>query len=79
MCDSFDGPPPVGQVKAVDPEAEALMVEAKEYQKEGRMSKSCTPLNEIVRYHALAPNAPEARYLENSSIAIHKVICMLML
>lgn len=63
MCDSFDGPPPVGQVKAVDPEAEALMVEAKEYQKEGRMSKSRTPLKEIVRYHALAPNAPEARYL----------------
>ncbi len=53
----------MGQVKAVDPEAEALMVEAKEYQKEGRMSKSRTPLKEIVRYHALAPNAPEARYL----------------
>ena len=63
MCDSFDGPPPVGQVKAVDPEAEALMAEAKEYQKEGQMSKSRTPLKEIVRYHALAPNAPEARYL----------------
>lgn len=63
MCDSFDGPPPVGQVKAVDPEAEALMVEAKAYQNEGRMSKSRTPLKEIVRYHALAPNAPEARYL----------------
>ena len=53
----------MGQVKAVDPEAEALMVKAKEYQKEGRMSKSRTPLKEIVRYHALAPNAPEARYL----------------
>lgn len=63
MCDSFDGPPPVGQVKAVDPEADALMVEARAYQKEGRISKSRGPLKEIVRYHALAPNAPEARYM----------------
>lgn len=39
------------------------MVEAKEYQKEGRMSKSRSPLKEIVRYHALAPNAAEARFL----------------
>lgn len=63
MCDSFDGPPPVGQVKAVDPEADALMVQARAYQKEGRISKSRTPLKEIVRYHALAPNAPEARFM----------------
>lgn len=63
MCDSFDGPPPVGQVKAVDPQADALMIEAKTYQKEGRISKSRAPLKEIVRYHALAPNAPEARYM----------------
>lgn len=63
MCDSFDGPPPIGQVKAVDPQADALMVEAKAYQKEGRISKSRGPLKEIVRYHALAPNAPEARYM----------------
>lgn len=63
MCESFDGPPPIGQVKAVDPEADALMVEAKAYQGEGRMAKSRGPLKEIVRYHALAPNAPEARFL----------------
>lgn len=63
MCDSFDGPPPVGQVKAVDPEADALMAEAKAYQEEGEMSKSRGPLKEIVRYHKLAPNAAEARYL----------------
>lgn len=63
MCDSFDGPPPVGQVKAVDPEADKLMDEAKAYQKAGEMSKSCSPLKEIVRYHALAPNAAEARFL----------------
>lgn len=63
MCESFDGPPPVGQVKAFDPQADELMVEAKEYQKEGRMSKSRSPLKEIVRYHALAPNAAEARFL----------------
>lgn len=63
MCDSFDGPPPIGQVKAVDPQADALMAEAKAYQKAGLMSKSRGPLKEIVRYHALAPNAPEARFL----------------
>ncbi len=63
MCESYDGPPPVGQVKAVDPQSDALMVEAKAYQKEGRMSKSRGPLKEIVRYHSLAPNAPEARFL----------------
>ncbi len=63
MCESFDGPPPVGQVKAVDPQADALMAEAKALQKEGRMSKSRSPLKDIVRYHALAPNAPEARYM----------------
>lgn len=63
MCESFDGTPPVGQVKAVDPVADALMVEAKAYQKEGLMSKSRGPLKEIVRYHALAPNAPEARFM----------------
>lgn len=63
MCESFDGPPPVGQVKSVDPQADALMAEAKALQKEGRMSKSRSPLKDIVRYHALAPNAPEARYM----------------
>ncbi len=63
MCDSFDGPPPIGQVKAVDSVADALLAEAKAYQKDGFMAKSCKPLKEIVRYHALAPNAPEARFL----------------
>lgn len=63
MCDSFDAPPAVGQVKAVDPEADALMAEAKAYQEEGKMSESRSPLKEIVRYHKLAPNAAEARYM----------------
>lgn len=63
MCGSFDGPPAVGQVKAVDPEADALMAEAKEYQEAGEMEDSRGPLKEIVRYHQLAPNAAEARYL----------------
>lgn len=63
MCGSFDDIPPAGQVKAVDPEADALLAEAKAYQAEGRMAKSRTPLKEITRYHRLAPNAPEARYL----------------
>ena len=67
MCDSFDGPPPIGQVKAVDPEAEQLMVEAQEYQKEGRTRKSRNALKEITRFHALAPNAPQARFMLGKS------------
>lgn len=67
MCESFDGTPPVGQVKAVDPQADALMVEAKAYLKDGRASKARGPLKEIVRYHALAPNAAEARFLLGQS------------
>ncbi|MBR2145281.1 MAG: tetratricopeptide repeat protein [Akkermansia sp.] len=67
MCDSFDGPPPVGQVKAVDPEADALMAEAKAYQAEGKASKARSSLKEIVRYHKLAPNAAEARYMLGQS------------
>ena len=67
MCDSFDGPPPVGQVKAVDPEADALMAEAKAYQAEGKVSKARSSLKEIVRYHKLAPNAAEARYMLGQS------------
>lgn len=67
MCESFDGPPPVGQVKAEDPQAESLMVEAKAYQKDGEMTKMRGPLKEIVRYHSLAPNAAEARFLLGQS------------
>lgn len=63
MCESFDGPPPIGQVKDVDPQADSLMVEAKAYQKEGKVARMRGPLKEIVRYHSLAPNAAEARFL----------------
>lgn len=63
MCGSFDDIPPVGQVKAVDPVADALLAEAKVHQAEGRMAKSRKPLKEITQYHKLAPNAAEARYL----------------
>ena len=63
MCGSFDDIPPVGQVKAVDPVADALLAEAKVHQAEGRMAKSRKPLKEITQYHKLAPSAAEARYL----------------
>lgn len=63
MCDTFDGPPPVGQVKAVDPEADALMAEAKAHQAAGEMAASRSALKDIINYHRLAPNAAEARYL----------------
>jgi outer membrane protein assembly factor BamD len=39
------------------------MVKAKAYQKEGKVSRMRGPLKEIVRYHSLAPNAAEARFL----------------
>lgn len=67
MCESFDGPPPVGQVKAVDPEAAALMADALEYQKAGKVRKSRNALKELTRYHALAPDAPQARYMLGKS------------
>lgn len=63
MCESFDTVPPIGQVKDVDPEAEALMIEAKNYKQQGQESKSRSSLKEIVQFHSFAANAPEARYL----------------
>jgi outer membrane protein assembly factor BamD len=50
-------------VKDTDPQADSLMVKAKAYQKEGKVSRMRGPLKEIVRYHSLAPNAAEARFL----------------
>ena len=67
MCDSFDGPPPIGQVKAVDPEAEALMADALEYQKSGKTRKSRNALKELTRYHSLASEAPQARFMLGKS------------
>lgn len=61
-CDDFDGPPPMGSVKAVDPVADALMQKADAAKAEHRLGREISALKEIVRYHELAPNAAKARY-----------------
>lgn len=58
-CDDFNGPPPAGSVRAADPVADALMQKAE--QRKSLHAKINT-LKEVVRYHELAPCAPEAYY-----------------
>lgn len=64
MCDEFDDVPPLGQVRATDPEADALMQAA-----EGAKSLKdrISSLKELVRYHSLAPCAPKARFMLGQS------------
>ena len=61
-CDDFEGPPPIGAVRAVDPEADALMVKADAAQKAGKLGREIKALKELVEYHELAPNAAQARF-----------------
>ncbi|MGN0836236.1 MAG: outer membrane protein assembly factor BamD [Akkermansia sp.] len=61
-CDDFDGPPPIGSVRAVDPEADALMAKADAAQKAGKLGREISALKELVEYHELAPNAAQARF-----------------
>lgn len=63
MCDSYDGPPGVGSVKAEDPVANTLMAEAKGYHAEGSTRKEIRTLKKLVLNHELAPNAAEGRFL----------------
>lgn len=58
-CDEFDAIPPMGMVRATDPEADALMHNADRCMKLG---DSINKYKEIVREHPLAPNAAEARF-----------------
>ncbi len=64
MCNSFDDTvPPAGMVKASDPEAVALMQEARSLHSEGKLSKAIKVLKEVRREHPLAPEAPQARFM----------------
>lgn len=60
MCDEFDDVPPMGMVRPVDPEADALLQTGKNAPS---VSKSIKALKELVHYHPLAACAPEARFL----------------
>lgn len=61
-CDDFNGPPPIGSVRASDPAADALMAKADAAKAEKNLRREAKALKEIVQYHELAPNAAEARY-----------------
>lgn len=61
MCtQEFDAVPPIGMVKAQDPEADALLRQAEQAT---TLSKSVSSLKELVSYHPLAPCAPKARFM----------------
>lgn len=63
MCQQDEGPMPAGQIKAADPQADSLLQVAKQYMAQGRLSKAEGVLKRLVQNHALAPCAPEARYM----------------
>lgn len=63
MCQEYDGPPPLGSVKAIDPVADALMQKARQFMQDSRPGKAISPLKTIVTAHELSPNAAEARLM----------------
>lgn len=64
MCQEFeDAALPAGMVKAVDPKADELYRQAVAFDKAGKYGKAIDALEEIVFYHELSPNAPQARFM----------------
>ncbi len=63
MCEQTSTLMPAGSILATDPEADALMKRAVEYRNSGKLGKAKGELRELVTEHALAPNAPQARYM----------------
>ncbi len=63
MCEQTSPLMPAGSILATDPEADALMQRAVEYRNSGKLGKAKGTLRELVTEHALAPNAPQARYM----------------
>lgn len=63
MCEQTSGPLPAGSIRATDPEADALLQKAITYRNSGKLSKAKGELRELVTEHALAPNAPQARFM----------------
>lgn len=68
MCDQMEGPLPAGVVQATDSKADALMREAKQLQAAGKIKKAENRLEEIALSHALAPCAPQARFMLGESL-----------
>lgn len=63
MCDQVEEPLPAGSIKAADPEAEALMQQAEEFRKAGKLRQARKLLKKLVRFHVAAPEAPAARFM----------------
>ena len=68
MCDQMEGPLPAGMVQATDAKADALMQQAIALQKRGKIKKAENRLEEIITWHALAPCAPQARFMLGESL-----------
>lgn len=58
-CQDFDGPLPMGSVRAVDSVADDLLQRSSQ---SVTLGKQISLLKEIAEYHELAPCAPEARF-----------------
>lgn len=64
MCQQYNnGLLPAGSLQAADPQADALLNEAKAFVAAGELSKAKSKLKDIALNHAYAPCAPEARLL----------------
>lgn len=64
MCQQYNnGLLPAGSLQAADPQADALLSEAKAFVEAGELSKAKSKLKDIALNHAYAPCAPEARLL----------------
>ena len=64
MCQQYNnGLLPAGSLQATDPQADALLNEAKAFVAAGELSKAKSKLKDIALNHAYAPCAPEARLL----------------
>lgn len=68
MCDQMDGPLPAGVVQATDAKADALMRDAQRLFAAGKATKAENRLEEIAVSHALAPCAPQARFMLGESL-----------
>ena len=64
MCQQYNnGLLPAGSLQAADPQADALLKEAKAFVAAGELSKAKSKLKDIALNHGYAPCAPEARLL----------------
>lgn len=59
---SSDRPPRAGTVRLVDPKAQALMNEAREYEQQGKTSKAIKRYRKLVEEHPVAVESPTAQF-----------------